>query len=131
MGLLLPGSVLHVGYADPVLEAVEELGAFTRLIRVGELLFPGVQERTVLLLIDRARRGTSIDYREVADLRGLRKLIDPAKRENSLGRRRDAAPEERFRHLLSSPVQALWAELTAQPEVTRLGDVSPMCTSAW
>jgi hypothetical protein len=124
MGLLLPGSVLHAGYADPVLEAVEALGAFTRLIRVRELLFPGVQERTVVLLIDRGRRGAAVEYREVADLRGLRKLIDPAKRSHSPGRRRDAAPQERFRHLLSAGVQALWAELTAQPEVTRLGDVA-------
>ena len=126
MGLLLPGSVLHAEYADPVLAAVEALGAFARLIRVRELLFPGVQERTVILLVDRTRRGASIEHHEASDLDALRRLIDPTRPKHRGGRRRDVTAKARQLHLLSTSAQTLWHELTGRPEVIQLGEVADL-----
>jgi len=124
MGLLLPGSALHAGYADPVLSAVEKLGGVSRLIRVREPLFPGVQERTVVLLVDRNRRAAQMDYREAKDLDALRYLLDPDAQSTRRGHPRAADPEERFRHLLSPPARNLWCELIERPEVSRLGELA-------
>jgi adenine-specific DNA-methyltransferase len=76
MALVLPGSVLHADYARPLLAAFAADRGEVQLIRIGERLFPGVQERTVLLLIDRAKPGGGqVVYRRIANLAGLSRAL--------------------------------------------------------
>ena len=62
----------------PLLDAVAALRAKAELIRVQQLLFDGVQERTVILTVDTGVGDAPLAYREAADIPGLRRVLFPA-----------------------------------------------------
>jgi adenine-specific DNA-methyltransferase len=125
LALVLPGSVLQADYAKPLLDALAKERGQVQLIRIGERLFPGVQERTVILLIDRARptRGQVI-YRSIANLDGLRSALKrPPKRTFRSAKDLDV---DRV-HLpwrLSKKEAGIWETVNALPTVSTLGDLA-------
>lgn len=124
LALVLPGSVLHADYAQPLLNALAADKGEVQLIRISERLFPGVQERTVLLLIDRAQpSGGRVIYRRIADLDGLGRAL---LRKAPQGRRTsaDASRERQDPRLpwrLTTTEAAVWEEICANKHVSRLG----------
>jgi adenine-specific DNA-methyltransferase len=122
LALLLPGSVLQADYARPLLNALAADKGEVQLIRVSERLFPGVKERTVLLLIDRARpSGGRVIYRRVADLEGLKSAL---LRESPRGRATRAAKKEGGHRLpwrMTAAEAAVWDEICADEHVACLG----------
>jgi adenine-specific DNA-methyltransferase len=126
LALVLPGSVLHADYAMPLLDTLATSAGMVQLIRVGERLFPGVQERTVLLLVDRARpSGGHVRYRKIANLDGLGRALGREPRE----RRGSARPtpqrdDPRLPWRLSVAEARLWDEVCADPGVDRLENLA-------
>ncbi len=123
LALVLPGSVLHADYASPLLDALAREEGEVQLIRVRERLFPGVQERTVLLLIDRAApNGKPVRYRSIADLKGLKRALGPGRhrRRNGAGslRRRD---DPRLPWRLKATEARIWEEVRDSNAVAELG----------
>jgi adenine-specific DNA-methyltransferase len=133
LALLLPQSVLQAEYALPLLHAFAEGHGHTRLVRVQRHLFPEVSERTVVLLIDRARAGAGeVEYRETEDLASLRELLlEKARRSRlPLQVRADGALatqsrfKSRLRWQLTSEESQVWDELVSAPEVVQLDSVA-------
>lgn len=125
LALVLPGSVLQADYAVPLLNALAADKGEVQLIRIGERLFPGVQERTVVLLIDRgSSSGGRVIYRRIADLPGLRRAL----RNGSKGRpSAEASRGHRGARLpwrLTSAEAAAWEEICASELVSRLGELA-------
>jgi len=121
LALVLPGSVLHADYAKPLLEGIAGEGE-VQLVRVGARLFPGVQERTVVLLVDRAKAGaTTIRYRKVADLNGLGRAL--RREQRPAGRRHTTlrSDDPRLPWRLKSAEAKLWEEVCASPSIAGLG----------
>jgi adenine-specific DNA-methyltransferase len=125
LALVLPGSVLQADYARPLLKALAGEEGEVQLVRIGERLFPGVQERTVLLLIDRSRPGGGrVIYRSIANLIGLRSAL------KRRPRARSASPSSGEFHAtplpwrLSAKEAAVWEEACACEGVLRLGEVA-------
>jgi adenine-specific DNA-methyltransferase len=122
LALVLPGSVLHADYAMPLLDRLATSAGEVQLIRIGERLFPGVQERTVLLLVDGAKpSGGQVRYRKIANLNGLSRALarEPrARRGSSRGPRERDDPRLPWR--LSVSEANLWDEFCADQNVDRL-----------
>ena len=128
MALVLPGSVLQADYAKPLLEALAREEGEVQLVRIGERLFHRVQERTVLLLIDRSRPGGDpVIYRSIANLKGLGEALKRRPR-GRFAARANSATEELGRAGLPWPLStkeaATWEEACASEGVLRLGEVA-------
>jgi adenine-specific DNA-methyltransferase len=135
LALILPGSVLHADYALPLIHAFGVGSGHSELIRVGERVFPGVLERTILLLIDRSREGAGeVAYREVDDVTGLQRALSAS---TSAGRRKGRRPAEpaasadvntrakmRVAWHLTPAEASAWERVTALDGVSCLGDVA-------
>lgn len=123
LALVLPGSILHAEYAEPLFDALATEKGEVQLVRITKRLFPQVQERTVILLIDRGRPSGPPIYRRIANLKGLA----PALRQPL---RRKARSAQRARHdprlpwRLTSSQAAAWEEVCAHPGVDRLGEIA-------
>jgi adenine-specific DNA-methyltransferase len=135
LAVLLPGSILHAGYALPLLHALGAGHGHTHLIRIQSHQFPGVQERTVVLLIDRASRGSGeVEYREAADLDALRALLSstalsrrpPRKTAAGAGNslRAESRLATRLRWQLQPDEARAWARLSSDPRLAVLGEVA-------
>ena len=126
MALVLPGSVLHADYARPLLGALATDEGETQLLRIGERLFPRVQERTVVLLLDRSRRsGRTVIHRRIASLDGLGAALKRAPNSRrsthaAVESPRDAAVGWR----LTRRESALWQEVEASSGIERLASVA-------
>jgi len=124
LALVLPGSVLHADYARPLLDALATDKGEVQLIRISERLFPGVQERTVLLLIDRAKpSGGRVIYRRIADLDGLgRALLRNGSRGYSSGANASGGHHDpRLPWRLTGGEAVVWEEICASEHVAPLG----------
>jgi hypothetical protein len=128
LALLLPGSVLHADYALPLLHALGAGKGHIQILRVQKRLFPAVQERTVVLLIDHATAGEGeLEYREVPDLAGLVKVLgrkSPQRRASKSLPASTAAGRFKSRlrwHLTPAEVE-LWEHATERAAVAELGD---------
>ncbi|HEX3517951.1 MAG TPA: N-6 DNA methylase [Solirubrobacteraceae bacterium] len=126
LALVLPGSVLHADYARPLLDALAAEEGEVQLIRISERLFPGVQERTVLLLIDRAKpSGGRVVYRRIAGLDGLARAL----RNGSPGRVGGASAtrthhDPRLPWRLRSAEATVWEKACADEHVVPLGTIA-------
>jgi hypothetical protein len=122
LALVLPGSVLHADYAEPLLDALAAKTGEVQLIRMSDRLFPGVQERTVLLLIDRAKSsGGKVIYRRIAGLDGLRRALG---RELQRPRRNgEGLRDSRLPWRLNATEAKVWEEVCAR-DVAQLGDLA-------
>ena len=81
LALVLPGSVLHADYAEPLLAALRSGRGETQLIRLRRRVFPQVQERTVILLVDRsAPDREELVPRQLADVEQLRRSLKVKRR---------------------------------------------------
>ena len=132
LAVLLPGSVLHAGYALPLLHALGAGHGHTHLIRIQNHQFPGVQERTVVLLIDRGRSGSGeVEYREATDVDALRALLSstPLRRRpprqtagtSDNGFRAESRFATRLRWQLQPAEARAWARLSDDPRFAVLG----------
>ena len=132
LALLLPESVLHAEYALPIIHAFSAGTGHSTLVRVQQHLFPGVLERTVVLLLDRSVAGAGeVEYREVADLDGLSRFLGADAKHRPPRRQEVAAPASpdqrlatRLRWHLRSDDTSAFVEATSHPHVMRLGDLA-------
>jgi adenine-specific DNA-methyltransferase len=127
LALVLPGSVLHADYAKPLLEALAKEEGEVQLVRIGERLFAGVQERTVLLLIDRAKpRGGPVIYRSIANLRGLGPALKrpPLRRNSAEFEAGEERQDPRLPWRLKVEEAKLWEAICALEGVAQLGDLT-------
>lgn len=134
MALVLPGAVLHADYANPVIDAWVRGDRSVRLVRVRERLFPGVNERTVVLLVD-GTQPSGVEYQEVENARELSAILGEDHRASS-GWRRGSAPSQdastspatriqsRLRWFVPPGVEDLWNEIGTHHAVTRLGELA-------
>jgi adenine-specific DNA-methyltransferase len=123
LALVLPGSVLQADYAKPLLNALAAERGEVQLIRIGERLFAGVQERTVLLLIDRARPGDGhVINRRTADLSGLARALSRQRKVSvKTARRRRAS---RLPPGLNRAEAELFETICGEEKVQRLDEVA-------
>jgi adenine-specific DNA-methyltransferase len=125
LALVLPGSALHADYARPLLDALAADKGEVQLIRVSERLFPRVQERTVLLLIDRSKpSGERVIYRRIANLDGLKRALrreSSPRRLKQTGRGRGGDQDPRLPWRLTAAEAMIWEEVCAHEHVSRLG----------
>jgi adenine-specific DNA methylase len=127
MALVLPGSVLQADYARPLLDALAREEGEVQLVRIGQRLFEGVQERTVLLLIDRSRPGGDpVIHRSIANLKGLGEALKRRPKARSSKQAERAGDSEAFRSRwgLSAKEAAEWEEACATDGVIRLGELA-------
>ena len=126
LALVLPASVLHAGYARPVLEAVAALPGEAELTRVQTLLFDGVQERTVLLTADTDADDAPLAYREIEDIAGLQDVLSPRAgvRAPLPAREFIALREDRLLDLLPAATRKAWSDVLADAAVASLGSVA-------
>lgn len=81
LALVLPGSILHADYAEPLLSALRSGHGETQLIRIRRRVFTEVQERTVILLVDRtAANREGLVPRQLADIEQLRRSLKAQRR---------------------------------------------------
>jgi adenine-specific DNA-methyltransferase len=127
LALVLPGSVLHADYARPLLNALAADKGEVQLIRISERLFPGVQERTVLLLIDRVKpSGERVIYRRIANLDGLKRALLRESPRRSL-KPMDVDRERQDSRLpwrLTAAEAAVREKICAAGGVSRLGELA-------
>lgn len=125
LALVLPGSVLQADYARPLLNALAADKGEVQLIRVSERLFPGVKERTVLLLIDRGKpSGGRVIYRRIANLDGLKRALQ---RESQRGRTKRTGKKDGAHGLpwrMTAAEAAVWDEICASEHVSSLGTLT-------
>jgi len=81
MALLLPGSVLHAEYAQPVLKYLAERFGEVLMVRIGERVFEDAQEETVVLLASRA--GEPSDKIRTMECAGLKELEEILKEKSA------------------------------------------------
>jgi adenine-specific DNA-methyltransferase len=125
LALVLPGSVLQADYAKPLLKALALDNGEVQLIRISERLFPGVQERTVLLLIDRARPTRNrVIHRSIADLTGLRPALKRRLRSASERGSGGSSGITRLPWRLSTKEAAVWEQACAHEAVSSLGELA-------
>lgn len=126
LALVLPGSVLHADYAKPLLEALAREEGQVQLIRIRERLFPGVQERTVILLLDRAQpAGDAVVYRSIANVKGLKRALSrPPHRRSRAGRTLRETDDPRLPWRLTEQEASIWDELAATTEVLPLSSLA-------
>jgi adenine-specific DNA-methyltransferase len=127
LALVLPGSVLHADYARPLLNALAADKGEVQLIRISERLFPGVQERTVLLLIDRAKpSGGRVIYRRIANLDGLKLALlrEPPRRSLKPTEADRGHQDSRLPWRLTAAEAAVWEKICAAGCVSRLGELA-------
>jgi adenine-specific DNA-methyltransferase len=119
---VLPGAILQADYAGPLLAALARQPGRAELIRVQSLLFNHVQERSVVLAIDRDAPDSQLAYREVSNVSELSEVLNPGNRPPKAARvgGYDAEPEERHLSLLPKGARDLWTTLVASPQVARL-----------
>src|SRR5204863_3340593 len=85
--LVLPGSILHADYAEPLLSALRSGHGETQLIRIRKRVFAEVQERTVILLVDRtAANREGLVPRQLADIEQLRRSLKAQRNARSVRR---------------------------------------------
>lgn len=131
LALVLPGSVLHADYAEPLLHSLARGQGETRLVRVKERLFSGVQERTVVLLVDRAASGGGeLRFHQAADTKDLRDMLNeeaepptqtrraPGDKKSPLGSHRDSP---RLPWRLTKQEVRLWERLCESDGLVPLG----------
>jgi adenine-specific DNA-methyltransferase len=127
MALVLPGAVLHAEYARPLLDALASDEGETQLLGIGERLFPGVQERTVVLLLDRSRRSRStVVRRQVASMDGLGAALRrvPKRHPSKSGAKEDVTRNASVSWGLTGRESALWGEIEASTGIARLGSLA-------
>jgi adenine-specific DNA-methyltransferase len=125
MALVLPGSVLQAAYAKPLLAALAKEEGEVQLIRIGKRLFPRVQERTVLLMIDRSRpSGEPVIHRSIADLKGLGGALKrrPRTASRKSGQGGEEEGEDRSSWRLLARESAAWEEACLSEGIVRLGE---------
>lgn len=125
LALVLPGSVLHADYAKPLLEALATDKGEVQLIRIGERVFPGVQERTVVLLLDRSRSsGNSVVYRRIARLDGLGAALKrvPRRDRSKPPATVCATHDPDLRGRLTASETTLWEEIGSRSGVSTLAE---------
>jgi adenine-specific DNA methylase len=87
LALVLPGSILHADYAEPLLSALRSGHGETQLIRIRKRVFAEVQERTVILLVDRtAANREGLVPRQLADIEQLRRSLKAQRNARSVRR---------------------------------------------
>ncbi len=127
MALVLPGAVLHAEYAKPLLDALANDQGETQLVGIGERLFPGVQERTVILLLDRSRRSRrTVIHRRVASINGLGAALRraPKRAPEKRATKKPVAPNPGLSGALTSRECRLWQEIEASAGIARLESVA-------
>jgi len=100
-----------------------------QLIRISERVFPGVRERTVLLLIDRAKgSGGRVIYRRIADLAGLKRALlresSRARAKRPLGGGGHQDPNPRLPWRLTAAEATVWDGICSGEHVSRLGELA-------
>ena len=127
MALVLPGAVLHAEYARPLLDALASDEGETQLLGIGERLFPGVQERTVVLLLDRSRRSRStVVHRRIASMDGLSAALRraPKRRPSKNATKEDVAQNASVGWGLTGRESTVWQEIQACRGIARLDSVA-------
>lgn len=125
LALVLPGSVLQADYARPLLNALAEDKGEVHLIRISERLFPGVQERTVLLLIDRSKAGGGhVVYRSIANLEGLKRGLLTGTQRVPVRSRPSTSLDTRLPWRLTRTETSVWEEIGASNGVSCLGTLA-------
>jgi adenine-specific DNA-methyltransferase len=123
LALVLPGSVLQADYAKPLLNALAAERGEVQLIRISERVFDGVQERTVLLLIDRARPGGGqVINRRTADLSGLARALGRQRKAGAMAARR--RPTSRVTPGLNRAEAELFEAVCGEEQVQRLDEIA-------
>jgi adenine-specific DNA methylase len=124
LALVLPGSALQADYARPLLNALATDKGEVQLIRITERLFPGVQERTVLLLMDRGRpSGGRVVYRRIAGIDGLKRALLRQTRQTRIAKVEPRAGllDQQLLWRLTRAETAAWEEICANDCVSPLG----------
>jgi adenine-specific DNA-methyltransferase len=120
LALVLPGSVLQAEYAKPLLEALAREDGEVQLVALGERVFRGVQEQTVLLLLDRSKQsGKPLAQRRIATVSGLGQALERQPRARSHGTGIGG-----FSWRLSAREEAVWERICATEGVSRLGELA-------
>jgi hypothetical protein len=120
LALVLPGSALQADYAKPLLEALAREDGEVQLVALGERVFRGVQEQTVLLLLDRSKqRGKPLLQRRIATVKGLGAALERQPRA-----RRQKPGAGGFSWRLSAKEEAAWERICATEGVSRLGELA-------
>jgi hypothetical protein len=111
---------LQADYAKPLLEALAREDGEVQLVALGERVFKGVQEQTVILLLDRSRQGgRPLIQRRIATVKGLGEALKRAPR--ARGKRSGVgAPMWK----LSAKEEELWERICATEGVSRLGELA-------
>lgn len=120
LALVLPGSILQADYAKPLLEALAREDGEVQLVALGERVFKGVQEQTVILLLDRSKQGGSpLIQRRIATVKGLGEALQRAPR----ARGKKSGLEGPI-WKLSAKEEELWERICATEGVSRLGELA-------
>lgn len=136
LALVLPGSILHADYAEPLLSALGTGHGETQLIRIRKRVFSGVQERTVVLLVDRSKTSNAEWIpRQLADVAALGRALKGQRRARaagtqSLSSQRTATRANRSRRddtrlpwRLSRKEAELYEGMCAHETVRKLGEL--------
>ncbi len=122
LALVLPGSVLQADYARPLLDKLAADKGEVQLIRIGERMFPNVQERTVLLLIDRGKSsGERVIYRRIANLDGLRRGLLRGSPRAPARSRASQSLDTRLPWRLTRTETSAWEDIDANEGICCLG----------
>lgn len=120
LALVLPGSVLQADYAKPLLEALAREDGEVQLVALGERVFAGAQEQTVLLLLDRSKQsGKPILQRRIANVKGLGEALKRPPR--TRGRKNNALNTA---WKLRAKEAAAWERVCATEGIARLGELA-------
>ena len=121
---MLPGSVVQADYARPLLNAFAADKGEVQIVRVSERLFPGVQERTVILLIDRAKAsGGRVIYRRIANLDGLKRALlrESPRPSNRTHREAGNSRDTRLPWQLTAAEALIWDKICGDERVSQVG----------
>lgn len=120
LALVLPGSAMQADYAKPLLEALAREDGEVQLIALGERVFRGVQEQTVILLLDRSKQGGKpLIQRRIATVKGLGEALKRAPRARS---QKPGLGGPLWK--LSAKEEELWERVCATEGVSRLGELA-------
>ena len=120
LALVLPGSTLQADYAKPLLEALAREDGEVQLVALGERVFKGVQEQTVILLLDRSKQGgRPLIQRRIATVKGLGEALQRAPRARV---KKSGVGGPMWK--LSAKEEELWERICATEGVSRLGELA-------
>lgn len=136
LALVLPGSILHADYAEPLLSALGSGHGETQLIRIRKRVFSQVQERTVVLLVDRTKTSPREWIpRQLADVAELGRALKAQRRARATGRNLAGNPttsrriggnrlvDARLPWRLSSKEAELYEDMCSAEKVKALGEL--------